>query len=91
MPILTPTMELPFAGHPTLGAAFVLAARRQRTTMNLETGRGLVGVRLQAAFALTGSDTPANNGTVHRSALHVIHHPYRAGNRRQRAEFTGAT
>ena len=45
--IFTPTMELPFAGHPTLGAAFVLAARRQRDTLNLETGRGLVNVHLQ--------------------------------------------
>jgi trans-2,3-dihydro-3-hydroxyanthranilate isomerase len=45
--IFTPTMELPFAGHPTLGAAFVLAARRQQETINLETGRGLVSVRLR--------------------------------------------
>ena len=44
--IFTPTMELPFAGHPTLGTAFVLAARRQQETINLETGRGLVSVRL---------------------------------------------
>jgi predicted PhzF superfamily epimerase YddE/YHI9 len=28
--IFTPTMELPFAGHPTLGTAFVLAAREGR-------------------------------------------------------------
>jgi trans-2,3-dihydro-3-hydroxyanthranilate isomerase len=44
--IFTPTMELPFAGHPTLGTAFVLAARRQRETLDLETGRGIVSVRL---------------------------------------------
>jgi trans-2,3-dihydro-3-hydroxyanthranilate isomerase len=39
-------MELPFAGHPTLGTAFVLAAHRHRDSINLETGRGVVGVRL---------------------------------------------
>jgi trans-2,3-dihydro-3-hydroxyanthranilate isomerase len=44
--IFTPTMELPFAGHPTLGTAFVLAAPRQRKMISLETGRGVVTVRL---------------------------------------------
>jgi trans-2,3-dihydro-3-hydroxyanthranilate isomerase len=45
--IFTPTMELPFAGHPTLGTAFVLAARRQRDVVTLETARGIVTVRLR--------------------------------------------
>jgi trans-2,3-dihydro-3-hydroxyanthranilate isomerase len=45
--IFTPTMELPFAGHPTLGTAFVLAAREQKEVLNLETGRGLVTVTLR--------------------------------------------
>lgn len=44
--IFTPTMELPFAGHPTLGTAFVLAARRRQDTITLETHRGIVSVRL---------------------------------------------
>ena len=44
--IFTPTMELPFAGHPTLGTAFVLAARTDRRIIKLETGRGLITVRL---------------------------------------------
>jgi trans-2,3-dihydro-3-hydroxyanthranilate isomerase len=44
--IFTPTMELPFAGHPTLGTAFVLAARRARDVITLETGRGVVTVKL---------------------------------------------
>ncbi len=43
--IFTPTMELPFAGHPTLGTAFVLAARGQRDVINLETARGGVTIR----------------------------------------------
>jgi len=44
--IFTPTMELPFAGHPTLGTAFVLGARRRRKLIRLETGRGVISVRL---------------------------------------------
>jgi trans-2,3-dihydro-3-hydroxyanthranilate isomerase len=44
--IFTPTMELPFAGHPTLGTAFVLAARRQKEVLEIETGRGVVNVRV---------------------------------------------
>ena len=44
--IFTPTMELPFAGHPTLGTAFVLASSGERTSIRLETGRGVVAVRL---------------------------------------------
>jgi len=43
--IFTPTMELPFAGHPTLGTALVLAARLGKETITLETGRGMVSVR----------------------------------------------
>src|SRR3954451_3106201 len=78
--IFTPTMELPFAGHPTLGAAFVLAARRQRDTVNLETGRGLVNVRLQhrdgaASFGWMSQPLPRIEPYGHEgellSALHV--------------------
>lgn len=43
--IFTPTMELPFAGHPTLGTAFVLATHAQKKEIRLETGRGPVTVR----------------------------------------------
>lgn len=45
--IFTPTMELPFAGHPTLGTAFVLAARLRQASIALETRRGVVTVRLR--------------------------------------------
>jgi trans-2,3-dihydro-3-hydroxyanthranilate isomerase len=45
--IFTPTAELPFAGHPTLGTAFVLAAPLQLQEIRLETGVGLVPVRLE--------------------------------------------
>jgi trans-2,3-dihydro-3-hydroxyanthranilate isomerase len=47
--IFTPTAELPFAGHPTLGTAFVLAAPMQLDEIRLETGAGIVPVRLERA------------------------------------------
>ena len=47
MRIFTPKRELPFAGHPTLGTAFVLAAPLQLDEIRLETGRGVVPVRLE--------------------------------------------
>ena len=45
--IFTPTTEVPFAGHPCLGTAFVLAAPLQLIDIVLETGSGLVRVRLE--------------------------------------------
>jgi trans-2,3-dihydro-3-hydroxyanthranilate isomerase len=45
--IFTPGRELPFAGHPVLGSAFVLAAPLQLETIVLETGIGPVPVALQ--------------------------------------------
>lgn len=45
--IFTPRVELPFAGHPILGTAFVLAGPLQRDRLRLETGRGIVTVRLE--------------------------------------------
>jgi trans-2,3-dihydro-3-hydroxyanthranilate isomerase len=44
--IFTPVAEIPFAGHPTLGSAFVLAAPLQLDEIRLETGSGVVPVRL---------------------------------------------
>ncbi len=45
--IFTPGREVPFAGHPTLGAAFVLAGPLQLDEIRLETARGVVPVRLE--------------------------------------------
>src|SRR6266571_9276991 len=45
--IFTPAAELPFAGHPTLGTAFVLAAPLQLVEIRLETGVGVVPVALE--------------------------------------------
>jgi trans-2,3-dihydro-3-hydroxyanthranilate isomerase len=45
--IFTPVRELPFAGHPVLGAAFVLGGPLQRVVIRLQTGAGVVPVELQ--------------------------------------------
>jgi trans-2,3-dihydro-3-hydroxyanthranilate isomerase len=45
--IFTPGIEMQFAGHPTLGTAFVLAAPMQLPEIRLETGAGIVPVALE--------------------------------------------
>jgi trans-2,3-dihydro-3-hydroxyanthranilate isomerase len=45
--IFTPAVEIPFAGHPCLGTAFVLAAPLQLDGIRLETGAGIVPVTLE--------------------------------------------
>jgi trans-2,3-dihydro-3-hydroxyanthranilate isomerase len=45
--IFTPTLELPFAGHPVLGTAFVLAQPLQLDEIRLETDSGVVPIRLE--------------------------------------------
>jgi trans-2,3-dihydro-3-hydroxyanthranilate isomerase len=45
--IFTPSVELPFAGHPTLGSAFVLGGPLQVLEIRLETLRGIVPVALE--------------------------------------------
>jgi trans-2,3-dihydro-3-hydroxyanthranilate isomerase len=47
--IFTPATELPFAGHPVLGAAFVLSAQTGADTIRLETGAGQVSISLSRA------------------------------------------
>jgi len=44
--IFTPARELPFAGHPTLGTAFVLGGPLQKMVIRLQTGSGVVPVEL---------------------------------------------
>lgn len=45
--IFTPSVELPFAGHPTLGTAFVLGGPLETLEMRLELAAGIVPVRLE--------------------------------------------
>jgi trans-2,3-dihydro-3-hydroxyanthranilate isomerase len=45
--IFTPVTELPFAGHPVLGAAFVLGRILGCSTVQLQTGAGLIAVALR--------------------------------------------
>jgi trans-2,3-dihydro-3-hydroxyanthranilate isomerase len=45
--IFTPRAELRFAGHPTLGSAFVLAAPLQLGSIRLATAAGVVPVELE--------------------------------------------
>jgi trans-2,3-dihydro-3-hydroxyanthranilate isomerase len=45
--IFTPGLELPFAGHPTLGSAFVLGGPLSKIVIRLETLAGVVPVELE--------------------------------------------
>jgi trans-2,3-dihydro-3-hydroxyanthranilate isomerase len=45
--IFTPVAELPFAGHPVLGTAFVVGEARQSAHVRLETGTGIVPLELE--------------------------------------------
>lgn len=45
--IFTPGGEIPFAGHPTLGSAWVLGEMTGKQTVTLQTRAGLVPVELQ--------------------------------------------
>jgi trans-2,3-dihydro-3-hydroxyanthranilate isomerase len=44
--IFTPTVEIPFAGHPVLGTAVALGRERGLDAVTLETGQGPVAVSL---------------------------------------------
>ena len=45
--IFTPAVELPFAGHPVLGTAFVVGARTGADEVRLRTGAGVVPITLR--------------------------------------------
>jgi trans-2,3-dihydro-3-hydroxyanthranilate isomerase len=62
--IFTPVAEIPFAGHPVLGTAFVLASPMQLHEIRLETGAGIVPVALERegdriVFGRMGQPVPA--------------------------------
>lgn len=46
MRIFTPAREVPFAGHPVLGTAFVVGGSILSDRIQLETGKGLITVEL---------------------------------------------
>jgi trans-2,3-dihydro-3-hydroxyanthranilate isomerase len=45
--IFTPGTELPFAGHPTLGSAFVIGEQQGSSFVRLQTGAGVIPVALK--------------------------------------------
>jgi len=61
--IFTPDAELPFAGHPTLGTAFVLAEGKDGN-MRLEEGVGVIRVTLSEGFVQMEQPLPAFSGTT---------------------------
>ena len=52
--IFTPGVELPFAGHPVLGAAFVIGTASGSDAVVIETGAGPVPVELERADGRVG-------------------------------------
>ncbi|CUH53708.1 PhzF family phenazine biosynthesis protein [Shimia marina] len=49
--IFTPTMEIPFAGHPVIGTAVALNDMGGRDEMTLELGIGILPCKVQAGMA----------------------------------------
>jgi trans-2,3-dihydro-3-hydroxyanthranilate isomerase len=71
--IFTPAQELPFAGHPTIGTAWVLG--RQRPSYTLRLAAGDVTVRFDARSGLCWMAPPEpslNDGFAHERAARVI-------------------
>lgn len=72
--IFTPARELPFAGHPILGTAFVLGQPMQTNVVRLETEAGVITVRLEhdgarVAFGWMHQPTPVVTSFAERAAL----------------------
>ena len=68
--IFTPTAELPFAGHPTLGTAWVLGRHQREYTLRLKAGRVRVTfaadgiVRMQPPEPVLGATLPASTSAA---------------------------
>jgi trans-2,3-dihydro-3-hydroxyanthranilate isomerase len=72
--IFTPGSELPFAGHPTLGSAWVLGELLGKEAVTLQLGAGLVPVQLdrdpasgQITFGRMSQPIPELGGPFHRT------------------------
>jgi trans-2,3-dihydro-3-hydroxyanthranilate isomerase len=61
--MFTPDTELPFAGHPTIGTAFVLREGKDGTT-RLEEGVGVIRVTLRDGFVQMDQPLPTFTGTT---------------------------
>jgi trans-2,3-dihydro-3-hydroxyanthranilate isomerase len=72
--IFTPRSELPFAGHPLVGSAYVIVAEKMKewseslTLLQLETGVGLIRVEVETKEGRPGHTTmtqplPVSKGT----------------------------
>ena len=61
--IFTPDAELPFAGHPTLGTAFVMVEGKDGA-MRLEEGVGIIPVTLREGFVQMEQPLPTFTGTT---------------------------
>lgn len=71
--IFTPLRELPVAGHPMVGTAWVLrASGRIGETARLETGAGLLAVRVQESVATTELAPPEAGATVDGGELAAV-------------------
>lgn len=71
--IFTPATELPFAGHPVLGSASVIAQRSGKASIALQTGAGLVPVRFddrrESTFAEMDQPLPTKEEPPQQSRL----------------------
>jgi trans-2,3-dihydro-3-hydroxyanthranilate isomerase len=70
MRIFTPENEIPFAGHPTLGTAAVVATQLGKNKVVLETGRGPVPVRIEH------TEGPASRGTMEQPIPSLALYPH---------------
>jgi len=61
--IFTPEAEMPFAGHPTIGTAFVLADGKDGA-MRLEEGVGVISVTLRVGLVQMEQPLPTFTGTT---------------------------
>ena len=60
--IFAPKAELPFAGHPNIGTALVIAERRGLTSIRFEELAGLVRIGVQDGLALLVAPRPLERG-----------------------------
>jgi trans-2,3-dihydro-3-hydroxyanthranilate isomerase len=67
--IFTPASELPFAGHPNVGTAWVLHAEGRGSAFRFEEGAGLVAVTMAEGVATVEAPQPLSLGTELPAAL----------------------